>query len=240
MEDPTLKALTCPRCATPSAPGESYCRNCGNALIPPTVAAQTPTIPAPPAQAAPPFTPAAQPAAPAYPSQPAAPVRKRRSPLLMGCLIFLCVLVALGAIGGIYVWRQTTYTPPTRQAPDLPERAAGTITEFPVDNDPNAPARPTSVETETLSATASAKSTSASQAKLPPGIDRAKLSKGATAMTSSVYRRRPKSGDTSTTSARDEIYICVLKATPNSTAFVDELATSAMRSMGGQRSGVRV
>jgi hypothetical protein len=65
----------------------------------------------------------------------------------MGCLIIIGLLVVGSAAGGIYVWRRVSYSAPPRQAPEIPERAAGTLTEFPVDNDPNAPAGPTSAQT---------------------------------------------------------------------------------------------
>jgi len=93
---------------------------------------------------------------------------------MMGCLIIIGLIVVAAGAGGIYVWRRTTYTAPVRKAPDVPQRASGTLTEFPVDNDPNAPARPTSVHTESLTG-ATAKAEGYSPTKLPPGIDRSKL-----------------------------------------------------------------
>jgi hypothetical protein len=226
MDDLTMKAATCLHCGTPATPGEGYCRNCGKALLPPTIAAPPPVVP--------PLTPP-----PAYGGPVPAATRKRRSPLMMGCLIIIGLLVVVAAAGGIYVWRATTYTPPNRTAPDIPETASGTMTEFPVDNDPSAPARPTSAQTETLGG-ATAKNSSSSPAKLPPGIDRSALSKGATTMTTSVYKPKPKnaSASSSTSSTRDEIYICVLKAMPNQPTFVDGLASSVVRATNGTRTGV--
>ena len=160
---------------------------------------------------------------------------------MMGCLIIIgLIVVALGA-GGIYVWRRTSYTPPVRKAPDIPQRAAGTMTEFPVDNDPKAPAKPSSVQTETLSGP-TAKSGSSSTTKLPPGIDKTKLSKGATTMTSSTYKPQPKTPQSTSTSdsSRNEIYICVLTAMPNQTDFGDGLAASVVQATSGTRTGVNV
>ena len=171
----------------------------------------------------------------------AVPKRKRRRPFLTGCLIIIGLVVVGSAAGGIYLWRRASYSPPPRQAPDIPERAAGTLTEFPVDNDPNAPARPTSVQTETLSG-AGAKTAGSSPTKLPPGVDRTGLSKGATTMTSATYIPRPKGATTtsSTPTTGGEIYICVLVAMPNQPNFGEGLATSVVRATNGQKTGVRV
>src|SRR5262245_52849087 len=102
MSDPTLKATLCPKCGTPAAPGENFCRNCGGQLFAPTVAAQPPTQPAP---VAPTIT-APPPAAPQYqaPASTAPPPKKRRSKLLLGCLFIIGLgVVGLVAAGG-YVW----------------------------------------------------------------------------------------------------------------------------------------
>jgi hypothetical protein len=158
---------------------------------------------------------------------------------MVGCLIIIgLVVVALGA-GGIYVWRRTSYTPPVRKAPDIPQRAAGTMTEFPVDNDPKAPAKPSSVQTESLS-DMTAKSGSSSSSKLPPGIDRSKLSKGATTMTSSTYKSQPKTQQSPSESTKTEIYICVLTAMPNQTDFGDRLAASVVQATNGTKTGVKL
>jgi hypothetical protein len=230
--DPTLKATTCLHCGTPAAPGEGYCRNCGKPLFAPTITAPPPPVPGfPPPPGSPPF----------QPPPVGAPPRKGRSPLMIGCLVIIGLVVVVVAAGGIYVWRRTSYTPPNRQAPAIPERASGTLTEFPVDNDPNAPATPTSVQTETLGGS-TGKSASSSPAKLPPGIDRSGLSKGATSMTSSTYIPRPKtsSGTPSTGSTKNEIYICVLTVMPNQPNFVDSLTASVVSATSGTRTGVQV
>ena len=171
--------------------------------------------------------------------QPPPPVKKRRSKFMMGCLIFLGLVVVAAGAGGVYVWRKTTYTPPERKAPDIPERAAGVMTEFPVDNDPASPAKPTSVQTESLDS-ATAKAGGGSTTKLPQGIDKSKLSKGATTMTSATYKPQPKTPSTTPTSAKTNIYICVLTAMPGQADFGDELATSVVQSTSGTRTGVKV
>jgi hypothetical protein len=223
MSDPTLKVAVCSQCGAPAAPGEDFCRNCGKQLFAPTITAPPPVIPPIHAPPAPPL------------------VKKRRSPLMMGCLIIIGLIVVGVAAGGIYVWRLTSYTPPVRKAPDIPQRAAGTMTEFPVDNDPNSPARPTSVQTESLS-DATAKAEGSGPTKLPPGIDRSALSKGATTMTSATYKPQLKTQKpaSSTTSTKEEIYIYVLVAMPNQPNFVDGLATSVKQATNGQQTAVRV
>jgi zinc-ribbon domain len=231
MSDPTLKATMCPKCGTPAAPGEAFCRNCGTQLfaaattpLPPTQAApQASTITAPP------------PVPPQYQAPPAtAPPKKRRSKLMMGCLVIIALGVAGIVAAGGYVWYRTSYTPPVRQAPAVPERAAGTLSEFPVDKD----TQPTTVETEALGGTTAKSDTSTATTKLPPGVTKSSLAKGATAMTSSTYKKIPV-GSAPPTSGGD-IYICVLTAMPGQTGFVEGIATSVKTSTGGTMTNVTV
>jgi hypothetical protein len=226
MSDPTLKATVCPHCGTPAAPGEGFCRNCGKQLFAPTITAPPPVVPG------------LQPRPAQSLSQPR---KKGRSKLMMGCLVIIGLFVVAAGAGGIYIWRRTSYTPPVRKAPAIPERAAGTMTEFPVDNDKDAPAKPTSVQTESLSGT-TAKASGSSSTKLPPGVDRSKLSKGATTMTSSTYKPKPKTpaSPTPADSSKTDIYICVLTAMPGQTDFGEGLATSILQATNGIRTGVEV
>ena len=233
MNDQTLRATMCPSCGTPAAPGESFCRNCGvqlaaptAAVIPPTqVAPHAPTITAPPP---PPHSP------PQYQAPPvAAPPKKRRSKLMMGCLVIIGLGVAALGAGGIYVWYATSYTPPVRQAAAVPERAAGTLSEFPVDKD----TQPTTVQTEDLGGTTTAKAETNTGTKLPPGVTKTSLAKGATSLTSSTYKKTPVG---STTPTGGDIYINVVTATPGQTGFVDGLASSVKTSMGGTMTSVTV
>jgi cytoskeletal protein RodZ len=239
MADPTIRMPGCQSCGTIASHGESFCRNCGKPLLAPTVAAAPPPLrQSPPPQST--IT-AVSPAAPVgMPMQQPAPLnvgRKRRSPLLLGCLAFLALIVVIIGAGGIYIWRSASYSPPNRETPAIPERATGTMTEFPVDSDPSAPASPTSVQTEALGGTI-AKSSTDSTTKLPPGIDRSKLAKGATSMTSSTYK--PKQKNATTAAAGPGVYICVLKTMPNQPTFGNGLATSIVDATRGQQTGVRV
>ena len=184
MNDQTLKATICSQCGTPAAPCEAFCRNCGAQLFAPTVAAVPPTQAAPhaPTMTAPP------PAPPQYQAPPtAAPPRKKRSKLMMGCLIFICLIGVAALAGGAYVWYATSYTPPVRTANAVPERAAGTLSEFPVDKD----TQPTTVQTDALGGTNTAKAETTTGTKLPPGVTKTNLAKGATSLTSSTYKKIP-------------------------------------------------
>ena len=217
MQIPTV----CSRCGTSAEPGETFCGNCGQPL---TAAA----------------APVAQPVS-------GTPVRTSSGgkALLLGCLVIIGLLVVAAGAGGIYIWRRTSYTQPVRKAPDMPQRAAGTLTEFPVDNDPKSPAQPTSVTTQTLTpnATGSSQPTTA-QSSLPPGIERPALSRGATTMTTATYRARPATTTSSSgnqgNAGKDQIYVCVLTATSNDPTFGDSLGASVASATGGDRTGVRV
>ena len=239
MSDPTIRVPACQKCGTLASPGESYCRSCGTYLLAPTVAAPQQTQPpptSPPQSTVTAVSPGMQVGTPMQGQRPLNVGRKRRSPLLLGCLIFLVLVGVALAAGGIYVWRSASYTPPDRTAPEIPERGGGTMTEFPVDNDPNAPAHPTAVQTEALGGTI-AKANTSSATKLPPGVDRAKLAKGATSMTSSTYRTRPKN---SSSPSSGDIYINVLNVAPNQPNFGNGLASSITEATRGQQTGVRV
>lgn len=231
MSDPTLKATMCPQCGTPAAPSESYCRNCGAKLFAPTAAAVPPTQPAPHASTmtAPPPPP------PQYQPPPIGPPpRKKRGKFMMGCLIFLGLIGVAVVAGGAYAWYSLSYTPPVRTPPAIPERAAGTLSEFPVDKD----TQPTSVQTEALGGTNTAKAESTTGTKLPPGVTKTSLAKGATSMTSSTYKKIPV-GSTTPASGGD-IYINVVTAMPGQTGFVNEIASSVKTSMGGTMTNVTV
>lgn len=154
---------------------------------------------------------------------------------MLGCFVIIGLGVAGLVAGGGYIWYRTSYTPPVRQAPAIPERAAGTMTEFPVDKD----TQPTTIETETLGGATAKSESSSTTNKLPPGVTKSSLAKGATAMTSSTYKKIP-AGSTTTTATGGDIYICVLTAIPGQTGFVDGIATSVKTSTGGTMTNVTV
>src|SRR5438445_4307331 len=98
MDDPTIKVGTCPSCGFPAMPGEGFCRNCGQSVLRPTAAGPStpppgPTVAAPPPASLPPTIAAPPPAVPPlYATRTQPPPRKRRRPLLMGCLVILGLL----------------------------------------------------------------------------------------------------------------------------------------------------
>ncbi len=161
-------------------------------------------------------------------------------------LVIAAVAVVLLLAGAWLAWRSFSYSAPTRQKPDLPQRAAGTITEFPVDNDPGTPARPESMVTQNFDPNANTKEAKVSEQWLPPGIDKKTLPQRAEAMTSAVYRAPNKSKQTTAqprspnAPSGDDVYVHVLNSAGNRAGQGEEIANSINRSTNGQRTGVRV
>jgi len=153
-------------------------------------------------------------------------------------IILGLAVVALGA-GGIYVWRRTVYTSPQRNAPALPEKAAAAITEFPVDNDPGAPAIAVSLQTEALTSRTPVKSEFEIPIKLPPGITRTALAKGASSMTSCTYQTRNETQPV-TSSEIGNVYIYVLTVQPSEEPFADDLADAIQEQIGGDKTEVKI
>jgi len=225
----------CPRCRSSVAAGETFCGNCGQSLS--AAARPGPSVPyAPPPVAAP----------------------KRSSfgkIFLIGCLGLVVVSVLAAGGVGIYVWRRASYTPPDRKPPQLPQRTAGTMREFPVDTDPTAPAAPTSVATQSLTPDGPSGASSSgisSQTPLPPGLDRSTLARRADSMTTATYRPRQQT-PTSTTApanvpadspptaaAGGQVIVIVLNLLPNSGGAADALAAAVTQASGGQATGVQV
>ena len=178
-------------------------------------------------------------AGPVLSGQPIRVGRKPRSRLLIGCFVVLALaVVALGA-GGIYVWRRTVYTSPQRNAPALPERAAATLTEFPVDNHPGAPAIVVSLQTEALTGRTPAKSEFEIPIRLPPGLTRTALAKGASSMTSCTYQTRNET-QLVTSSEIGNVYIYALTVKPTEEPFTDELADAIQEQIGGDKTEVKI
>ena len=111
-----------------------------------------------------------------------------------GKLVLTLVLVAgvvfLG-VGLYFYGGKLLYSRPNAQAPQLPPRVAGTLTEFPVDSSHANPARPTSVATYNFQSGGSNSASRVPQASLPPGVRRERLPQMANSMTSADYRSHP-------------------------------------------------
>lgn len=158
----------------------------------------------------------------------------------------LPVLLLFGVVGWFSVGSALAYSPPERKAPEMPERTAGTLTEFPVDTDANAPAEPGSMVVDDIQNASNVKTETATQIpqkRLPPGLTRDSLKKRVTTATSVVYRRKPSTQATVTaTNPTDyEIYVSVLRIAPGQTKVADAIAAEILKVMSGAtRIGTRV
>src|SRR6266700_1979306 len=174
-----------------------------------------------------------------------APILARRASTgklaLIGAFTSVIVVALVGGVAWFTLFRGLSYTAPDRKPPAIPERLAGTMTEFPVDTKSDGSMEPSSVITEDLGAGGSTSSSQRVPQKwLPPGVTRARLPQSAGTMTSAAYRPRRRPGAT-TESAVDQVYVHVLRALQNQVQqLIDELARSVTQATGGTRSGVRV
>ncbi len=201
-------ARNCQSCGTPIVADETFCRNCGDSA--------------------------------------ATVVAKRRTPtgqmVLTSAGTAFAVLLVFGVFGWVSVARVLAYTPPERKPPAIPERTSGTLTEFPVDSGAADPLAPESVVAEDLQNTPASGSTISDKQtakRLPPGVNREGLKRrGGTALTTTVYRRRPKDRQPTTPNLpAGEIYICVLRITPGQ---ADAIAVDIVKATNGSRSGTRL
>ncbi|MCI0490831.1 MAG: DUF5684 domain-containing protein [Blastocatellia bacterium] len=181
---------------------------------------------------------------------PAPPVTAR---MPMGKMVPVAMAAVLGTavLTGGFAWymfiREIPYTPPAREQPELPERAQGTLTEFPVDTDPDSPARPSSVVTQEFERASTRSAPAKVQVPrewLPAGVDRESLPRRASAITSAAYspqRPRVASGSDSPPSANSgpDTYVHVMSTSGNRKAG-EEIAGEISRASHGSRTGVRV
>lgn len=155
------------------------------------------------------------------------------------------LLLLFGIVGWFSIGSALAYSPPERKAPDIPERTAGTLTEFPVDTDASSPTEPGSMLVDDIQNTSAVKTESATQIpqkRLPPGVTRDSLKKRAATVTSVVYRRKPapQTTVTATTPPDYEIYVCVLRIAPGQTKIADAIAAEIAKATTGTRTGTRV
>jgi hypothetical protein len=94
------------------------------------------------------------------------------------------------------------------------------------------------MQTESLGG-ATAKTETTSGTKLPPGVTKSGLAKGATTLTSSTYKPKLPSGQVPVGTTGD-VYINVLTAMPGQPGFADGLVTSIKTTMSGQVTAVQV
>lgn len=218
----------CYRCQAAVPPGQAFCDNCGQSLTAAPVPAQSPVQPPP--------------------MQPTLVAPKRSSlgnVFLIGCLGLVGVLLLAAGGVGFYVWRRASYTPPDRKPPQMAQRTAGVMKEFPVDTKAGTPAQPTSVTTQNLSqdgASRSGTTGSSLQGSLPPGVDTASLSRRGKTLTSATYNARPQSvpGSGALATGKDQVYVNVVDTMSDQSGSGDEIANSVTQATGGERTGVSV
>ncbi|MDZ4403180.1 zinc ribbon domain-containing protein [Prosthecobacter sp.] len=195
----------CPKCGAPATPADNFCMQCG-----------TPVAPA----AQPQITPAAPPPAPAT-------KKGGGGCFKIGCLGLVVLIVAVVGLlffgGGM-----GTYTAPPRNAPSVPPRMAGTLTEFPVDPAATNRMEPTSVVSQSFEPGASS-SVAAQPNTLPPGLNTSSIPQSATTMTSTTYRSDPSS---------TPVNVHVLQS--NNPNVAGQWAQGVAQSSGGQLQGTRL
>src|ERR1044072_5373646 len=164
---------------------------------------------------------------------------------IAGLAVGAVALLLIGVAVWFFIFREIPYTPPNRQKPQLPQRAEGTLTEFPVDSSTTSPTKPTAVVTQDFGQPGSSQAVKTPKDWLPSGVDRSAIPRKARAMTSVTYRPQNKSttaktqtnSGSPTTSASDNIYVHVLDAPAE---LGDEIANGLSGTMRGDRTGVRV
>ncbi|HJN19161.1 MAG TPA: DUF5684 domain-containing protein [Armatimonadota bacterium] len=193
----------------------------------------------------------------------ALPAVAPRAPVMWPVAVGVAALMFVGTLGaGAVGWGAMgalgRYTAPQRQAPDLPERIAGTITEFPVDTDPDSPLRPASVISKVYadgkigtdtdgdgdvdgddSATDdSSQIASVPEDWLPPGVEESSLPGRATSMTAATYT--PATPTASPGSGGDRVVVIVLETPADPSETAGQLAGEVAAATGGETTGVEV
>jgi len=150
-------------------------------------------------------------AAPAVSAPTAAPPRKAAKIAVVAALLVAAAFLAIGAVtaGGRFLYRA-----PQQQPPQMPQRMAGTLNEFPVDTAPVA-TRPTAVVSQSFKGNEAARQVKNTQKSLPPGISTAVLPKIANSVTSATYKSRPED---------PPVNVHVLDTRTSGQAQLDELA----------------
>lgn len=155
----------------------------------------------------------------------------KRTPVLQLAAVG-AVLVAVfvgGSSAAIWGWMGSAlaYNPPSRTAPALPGRMAGTMKEFPVDSAPSSPAKPDAVVAETYWADGA--KPKVPEKWLPKGVDRSTLPKRAKSLTAATYRK--KKGD-------EPVVVSVLE--PKEGSDLSGSLTDEVTRSGGTKTGIEV
>lgn len=183
---------------------------------------------------------------------PAAMVRMPMGKMaLAGAALVVLVMGTVGGAGWLAFGTAMAYTPPKRQPPEMPQRMAGTLKEFPVDTASNSPVRPGSVITQNFQQSGTKSAAQQLPPKwLPPGLDREGLRSRANAITSVSYRPQPQaalsasstnnSRGKETASAADQIYVHVLDSPADKPGQGEAVASSVIQATRGEGGGVRI
>lgn len=168
---------------------------------------------------------------------------------LVGALMVVLVMGTVGGAGWMAFGSAMAYTPPPRQAPEMPQRLAGTLKEFPVDSSGQTPARPGSVITQDFQPGGTKSNSQKLPPRwLPPGLDRDSLRSRANAMTSVSYRPQTSASAASTSGTRskekpgasNQVYVHVIDRAANQPDAGEEIAVNVTQATRGERGGVRV
>jgi hypothetical protein len=131
-----------------------------------------------------------KPMAPIPPQAAAGAPPPRKGGKLVLTFVILAGVAFLG-VGLYFYGGKLLYSRPNAQAPQLPARLAGTLTEFPVDSAHANPARPSNVATYNFHGGGTNAASRVPTASLPPGVRRERLPQMANSMTSAEYRSHP-------------------------------------------------
>ena len=212
-----LRPSSCPSCNSAIEPDALFCGECGTNLPQGATAPRSQSGPVLPSTA----TPAA--------------AKTSLVPVALGLVLLLAT-----AGGGWWLFSRSGGGGGSadRTAPALPQRAAGALREFPVDNDPVSPAQPTSVIRQSFTADASNAGAASSgqpvpDAWLPPGLPNEGLPEVAEAVTSASYRTAPD---------EPPVLVHVLETAPGADAVARQVAERVDEASAGtaQTTGVEV
>jgi hypothetical protein len=186
----------CPQCGTATEPGELFCSECGHKLEP--VAPPSGSGYAPPASGysttasgySPPGAPPSGQQAPPYAGSPATPAARPKSGS-SGPILAVGGILLVGALAAALYFAFSGRSPVGRP-PQMAQALAGKLTEFPVDTNAQAPAKPTQVASQTFGSKGSSSGSGGVPEKwLPPGVDKNTLQQTASSITSAKYEETP-------------------------------------------------